>query len=185
MKILAIVGSPRLGGNSSFLVDIALEEAKKQGIEVEKVNLIEKQLGWCLGHDECRSQPVCLQNRDDGTEIAEKLFTVDGVLLASPVYGGTVTGLMKNFMDRTRFKGHGTKIRARSVGLIVVATSYGIEETLDFLERYVKRRSSLPPEMIHKVSGKADKRGDAKANHELIHKARDLGQKMAEELKRT
>lgn len=183
MKILAIVGSPRREGNSSYLVDIALEEAKKQGIEVEKVTLIEKQIGWCLGHVECGSQPVCLQNQDDGAVIAEKLFSVDGVLLSSPVYMGTVSAIMKNFMERTRFKGNEMKMHARSVGLIAVASSTGIEDTLAFLERFVTRRSSLPPEKIHKVGGKAKKPGDVKANQELIHKARELGHRMAEELK--
>ena len=39
MKILAIVGSPRREGNTSCLVDLALEEAQKRGLEVEKVML--------------------------------------------------------------------------------------------------------------------------------------------------
>ncbi len=185
MKILAIVGSPRLEGNSSFLVDIALEEAKKQGIEVEKVTLIQRQIGWCLGHVDCGSQPFCLQNQDDASGLADKLFTADGILLSSPVYMGTVSAMMKNFMDRTRFKGHETKMQARSVGLIAVASSSGIEATLDLLERYVTRRSTLPPAKIHKIGGKAKKPGDAQADNELINQARELGHKMAMELRNT
>ena len=185
MKILAIVGSPRPQGNSSYLVDIALEEAKKQGIEAEKVLLIEKQIGWCRGHDGCGSQPTCLDGSDDAAEIVEKLYSADGILLSSSVHMGNVSGLMKNFMDRTRFKGHSLKMNARSVGLIAVATNSGIEDTLAVLERYVARRSHISPEKIHKVGGKARKRGEAKANQELTHQARELGQKMAAELKQT
>lgn len=183
MKILAIVGSPRPHGNSSYLVDIALEEAKKQGIEVEKVILIEKHIGWCQAHIDCGSQPSCLHEPDDGSQIVEKMYSADGILLSSPVQIGNVSGIMKNFMDRTRFKGHDNKIRARSVGLIAVATNSGIEDTLNILERYVARRSHLPPEKIHKVGGKARKPDDAKMNKDLTHQARQLGQKMAEELK--
>lgn len=186
MKILAIVGSPHLAGNTSCLVDIALEEAKKQGIEVEKVMLIKKQIGWCLGHVGCGSQPIiCLHYPDDGAGIAEKLFSADGILLSSSVHMGNVSGIMKNFMDRTRFKGHTLKMNARSAGLIAVATNSGIEDTLAILERYVTRRTSLPPEKIHKVGGKAKKPGDVKTNQELTDKARELGRKMAEELKQT
>lgn len=186
MKILAIMGSPRPEGNSSYLVDIALEEAKNQGIEVEKVILIEKQIGWCQGHVECGSHPTCLHDPDDAAEVVEKLFSADGVLLASPVHTGYVTAIMKNFMDRTRFKGQANlKLPARSVGLIAVAASSGIEETLAVLERYVTRRSAISPEKIHKVGGKARKPGEAKANQELTNQARELGHKMAKELKKT
>ena len=183
MKILAIVSSPRPEGNSSYLVDIALEEVKKQGIEVEKVSLIEKRIGWCLGHLDCGSQPVCLQNQDDFAGIVDKLYSADGVLLSSPVYMGTISAMMKNFIERTRFKGNTIKMHARSVGVIAVASSTGIEDTLACLERFVTRRSSLPPERIHKVGGKAKKPGDAKANQELTHEAAELGQRMAEDLK--
>ncbi|MDP2645976.1 MAG: flavodoxin family protein [Desulfobacterales bacterium] len=184
MKILAIVSSPHPGGNSSDLVDIALEEAKKHGVEVEKEILIEKQIGWCLGHEECGSQPGCLHAPDDGTELAERLFSADGILLSSPVHMRSISAIMKNFMTRTRFKGIDNSLCARSVGLVAVASNSGIEETLDDLENYVTRRSSISPEKILKVGGRAKKPGDAKANPELVQKARQLGRKMAEELKR-
>lgn len=185
MKILAIVGSPRPEGNSSSLVDIALGEVKKQGIEVEKVVLINKQIGWCLGHVDCGSKATCLHDPDDGAEIVEKLYSADGILLSSSVHMGNVSGVMKNFMDRNRFKGHDLKMRARSAGLIAVASNSGIEDTLSILERFVKRRSSLPSEKIHKVGGRARKPGEAKANQELTGQAREMGQKMAEEVKET
>ncbi len=177
------MGSPRPQGNSSYLVDIALEEANKHGIEVEKVILIEKQIGWCQSHVECGSQPTCLHEPDDAAQIVEKLYSADGILVSSSVQMGNVSGIMKNFMDRTRFKGHDNKMRARSVGLIAVASNSGIEDTLNILEIYVVRRSHLPPEKIHKVGGKAKKPDDAKLNQDLTHQARQLGQKMAEELK--
>jgi len=182
MKIIAIVGSPRLEGNSSYLADIALEAAEKQGIEVEKISLIEKHIGWCVGHVECGSQPFCLLTQDDGTAIVEKLFSAAGVILASPVYMGTISALMKSFVERTRYRGNELKMHSRSVGLIAVASSTGIEDTLACLERFVTRRSSLPPGKIHQVGGKAKKPGDAKTNQELVNKARELGRFMAEEL---
>ncbi|MBM2830976.1 MAG: NADPH-dependent reductase [Dehalococcoidia bacterium] len=185
MKIVAIVGSPRPEGNTSYLVDEALDEARKQGIATEKVILVERQIGWCLGHLDCGTQTACLHDRDDAAEIIEKLFSADGVILSSAVQMGNVTGIMKNFMDRTRFKRR-QKIQmpARSIGLIAVASSSGIDDTLAVLERYVGRQSPIPPEKIHKVGGKANKPGEAKANPELTKQARDLGKKMAEEIKK-
>ena len=55
MKLLAIVGSPRLEGNTNYLVDQALEEASKLGAEVAKLVLSQYKLNPCLGHDDCGS----------------------------------------------------------------------------------------------------------------------------------
>jgi len=86
-------------------VDIALEEAKKQGIEGKKVTLIEKKIGWCVGHVECGFQPVCLLNQDDGNAIVEKLFSADGVILASPVYMKEALEVQRGVRDEQRTGG--------------------------------------------------------------------------------
>jgi multimeric flavodoxin WrbA len=38
MKIMGIVGSPRLGGNAETLTRVALEEAQKEGLDTELVS---------------------------------------------------------------------------------------------------------------------------------------------------
>jgi multimeric flavodoxin WrbA len=184
MKIVAIVGSPRPEGNTSYLVDEALDEARKQGLDTEKVVLVEHPFGWCESHVECGTRPDCLHVHDAATDIIERLFSADGVILSTSVQMGNVSGPMKNFMDRTRFKRRlKTKMPARSIGLIAVASSSGIDDTLAILERYAGGQSDMPKEKMHKLGGKAGKPGEAKANPELAKQARDLGKKMAEEIK--
>lgn len=39
MKILGVMGSPRIGGNTDVLIDRALEGARAAGAETEKVVL--------------------------------------------------------------------------------------------------------------------------------------------------
>jgi multimeric flavodoxin WrbA len=51
LKLLAIVGSPRLKGNTNYLVDQALEEAEKLGAQTEKITLSQYKVNPCLGHD--------------------------------------------------------------------------------------------------------------------------------------
>ena len=41
MKVVAIGGSPRKGGNTDYLIDQALAELKAAGIELEKIVLNE------------------------------------------------------------------------------------------------------------------------------------------------
>jgi len=57
MKLLAIGGSPRLEGNTNYLIDQALEEASKLGAEVSKIVLSQHNLNPCLGHDDCHGSP--------------------------------------------------------------------------------------------------------------------------------
>ena len=43
MKVLAFMGSPRLGSNTDILVDKAIDGVKSKNTEVEKVNLVDYQ----------------------------------------------------------------------------------------------------------------------------------------------
>jgi multimeric flavodoxin WrbA len=84
MKILAIVGSPRLKGNTNYLVDVALREAKNLGAKTEKVILSQYEVNPCQGHDNCGSLDVCVQKDDTGW-ILEKFCEADVVIPPSPV----------------------------------------------------------------------------------------------------
>ena len=39
MKIVGILGSPRKGGNTEVLMDVALEEARKEGVEIGRAHV--------------------------------------------------------------------------------------------------------------------------------------------------
>jgi multimeric flavodoxin WrbA len=51
--VVAIVGSPRASGNTSYLVDVALDELARRGAAVEKIGLGEHRILPCEGHDDC------------------------------------------------------------------------------------------------------------------------------------
>jgi multimeric flavodoxin WrbA len=55
----------------------------------------------CSEEGAVASRP-CRANDDDfGLDLCLKLTSCNGLIVASPVYFGNVTGLLKNFMDRT------------------------------------------------------------------------------------
>ncbi len=84
MNILAIVGSPRLNGNTNYLVDQALKEAARLGAQTEKIVLSQYKLGPCQGHENCNEFDSCLQ-KDDGTWILKRFCEADGLILATPL----------------------------------------------------------------------------------------------------
>jgi multimeric flavodoxin WrbA len=182
LNILALVGSPRLGGNTDFLVDQALEEAAKLGAQTEKIVLSQYKVAPCLGHDDCGTFKSCTQE-DDTSWILGRLCEVDGVILATPVYYYNITAQLKAFIDRSYFLYmHGKKSKAKVVGIVVVAESAGIDDTVHTLRHYINEAFKVPEDAILELRGYAFRLGEAKTNSHLIRQAKELGRKMAKSL---
>jgi len=183
LKLLAIVGSPRLKGNTNYLVEQALKEAEKLGVQTERLVLSQYQVNPCLGHDDCASFDSCRQ-KDDAGWILDKFCEADGVILATPVYWYNVSAQMKAFIDRNYFLyKHDQKYKARAVGVIVVAEKEGIEDTLHTLKQFTEWSFTVEENRIFIVSGYASTLGEAKNNLPLVEEARKLGRQMVESLK--
>jgi multimeric flavodoxin WrbA len=180
MKILAIVGSPRPKGNTSYLVDHALEAAAAHGIETEKIVLTQYRVNPCQGHDNCSSFPSCKQD-DDVPWILNKFCGADGIILGSPVYYYNMTAQMKAFVDRNYFLyRHNISPRMACAGLIVIGGSAGLEHTVRALRRFVKLSANIPDDRIVILSGCASRSGEVKNDAVLVEKARKFGSRMAE-----
>ena len=110
--ILGISGSPRRGANTEIALNVAMEEAAKvEGIRTETIYLRDyPNIHQCLGCFSCCNEIAqkndgefaCPAYKDDDmNKLYPKLLECSGLILASPVYFGNVTGTMKTFMDRT------------------------------------------------------------------------------------
>jgi len=182
MKIVAIVGSPRPAGNTSYLVDRALEEAKVHGFETERILLGDHRVNPCLGHEHCASFSACKQD-DDAPWVLDKFSSADGVILGSPVYYYNMTAQMKAFVDRNYFLyTHGISPKMSCAGLIVIGGGAGIEHTVRALRRFLKLSADIPDDRIVTLTGYASKPGEVKNNLSLVEEARKLGSRLAEML---
>jgi multimeric flavodoxin WrbA len=176
--VVAVVGSPRAAGNTSYLVDVALDELAHAGLAVEKIMLSEHRVLPCEGHDDCEDLPACPLD-DDAGAILERMYAADGLILATPVYYEDVSGQMKVFIDRNCFNNyHEVWLQARSVGLIAVAESTGMDEAVDSLKRFVALSSDKKVKPLS-VTGLAYRAGDAAGNGSLIAAVRDMARAMA------
>ena len=176
--VVAVVGSPRVRGNTSLLVDVALEELGRRGIRVEKVMLGARRVAGCQGHDDCAERRACPLG-DDAADILDVVYAADGLILATPVYYENVSAQMKAFMDRNVFRyAHDQWLRAQVVGLVAVTAETGLDETLAALRRYVALSSDgdVP---IFSVGGYADTAGSAAQKPELLAAARQLAADLA------
>ncbi|MEW6524088.1 MAG: flavodoxin family protein [Bacillota bacterium] len=119
VKVLGIVGSPHRYGNTTFMLEQALDAAQEAGASVELVHLLDYDVRPCLGCLRCVGR--CVQ--DDGMPaLATKLLEAQGIIAASPVYFGTMSAQLKIFVDRTRVLRHNEFSLANKVfGAISVA----------------------------------------------------------------
>ena len=106
VKILGISGTMRRSGNCEQSLAEALSASASVGeVETELVNLGDLRINHCTGCYRCHFQGTnerpCPEYDDDMTTLYSKMTNSDGFILASPVYFGSVSSIMKVFMDRT------------------------------------------------------------------------------------
>lgn len=104
MKILAINASYRPGKTTTQLTLKAMEGAASLGAETEMIMLRDCKIDYCMNCLKCYKDktseigPCSLKDDIDG--ILEKIRDADGIILASPVHNGFITGLMTVFFER-------------------------------------------------------------------------------------
>ena len=99
MKVVALVGSPRKGGNTDILLQKALEGAKDQGAQTQIFYLNDLHIRGCQACYTCKKTGECAVE-DDLTQVYQALNEADGVILGSPIYFGRFTAQTALFMDR-------------------------------------------------------------------------------------
>jgi multimeric flavodoxin WrbA len=99
VKVVGICGSPRPNGNTAQALSRALDLLQAYDIQTEAIILSGKTLTPCDGCLQCHLGK-CRWD-DDMVRIYESMRQADGIILASPVYFGQVTGQLKTLMDRT------------------------------------------------------------------------------------
>lgn len=99
MKLLAILGSPRKGGNTDILTQRVLDGANEAGVETEVIALRSLKIAPCIACDKCwqiEGRPCAFKDDMPYDAIA----AADILLFATPVYWYAPTAIMKAFMDR-------------------------------------------------------------------------------------
>lgn len=97
--ILGINGSPRIGGNTDILLDRALEGAQGKGAKVEKIILNNLKFVPCQECEVIRDDGVCIIE-DDMQPLYQKIKEADTLILASPIFFGSLTAQTKMMIDR-------------------------------------------------------------------------------------
>lgn len=182
MKIIGIVGSSRLGGNTEALTRIALEEVKKEGIETELITLAGKEIKPCDACLACRQTGEC-KIKDDLAPIFEKMLKADGIILASPVYFGSASPQIKALIDRSgywaRSRTKGRAFENKVGGPIVVARRAGQNFTFAQLMFFFMINGMIVPGSTYWNIAIGREKGDVEKDEEGIRTVQNFGKKLA------
>ena len=121
MKVVGIVGSPRINGNTEILADHCLRAIAEEGLDVELVRLAGLDIRYCDACYVCREKEMC-NRQDDLFNVYLKMKQADGIILASPVYSGSVTALITALLERVGQIAwfHGQPFRDKVGGSLIV-----------------------------------------------------------------
>jgi multimeric flavodoxin WrbA len=175
MKIIGVCGSPRRG-NTEWMLRTFLEEAAANGAEVEMLLLRQLDICLCNGCMACEKggrerQGIC-QIKDDMTEVYPKLLSADVIVLATPGYFEMLSGLLKNFLDRTC--PIWPKLEGKRIAGLAVAEE-GLGQTMQNLKTYA---SVCNMEWVGGVTVLAKTPGEAARNPNLRPRLRRLAKKI-------
>jgi len=99
MKLLGIMGSPRIRGNTDLLLDQSLKGAQSAGAEVEKIILDRLEIAPCREIYACLKDGNCAL-RDDMTKIYPKILAAEAIIIATPIFFYAVSAQTMNLISR-------------------------------------------------------------------------------------
>lgn len=179
MKVIGISGSPRMDGNTEFLVKEALKPFYEKEWEVTEFFLSSKTVNPCMGCETCRDSGVCVIEGDDMEFLLHEFETCHALIIGSPSYYRNVTAQLKAVFDRS-FVFNNRKLLAGKIGgAISVGRGEGGGQALvlSIIHNYFLSSGALcVPCEINGLSARADKPGDILEQPHRLRQARVLGE---------
>lgn len=179
IKILGIVGSPRVGGNTELLVAEALMAAEEDGAEAELLRLADKEVKPCDACLTCKETKECRID-DDFQPIFDKMVAADGIILGSPVYFGSASPQIKALIDRAGYLSmmKGRVFENKVGGAMVVARRAGETFTFAELLLFFLHQGMIVPGSTYWNVAFGRRPGDVLKDEEGLRTARNFGKKM-------
>ena len=171
LVVVAICGSLRRGGYTRQALEVALQGAEEVGARTRLIDLHDYQLGFCGKED---GSP----HLEDVVRLRREVAQAQGIILGTPEYHGSFSGVLKNALDLLGF----AEFEGKMIGLVGV--SGGAVGAIDALNglRTIGRalHAWVIPEQVcipesHKAFGESMQLKD----HRLETRLKDVGRKVA------
>ncbi len=188
MKVVGFNGSGRKDGNTAILLNLVLDELKKEGIGTELIQLAGEPLSGCMACYRCAANKdeKCSVTRDRMNEYIAKMKEAAGILLGSPTYISDMSASMKALVERgTLVSRNNGDLFKRKVGAAVIAVRRaGATHVLSSINYFFLINQMIIPGSSYWNLGMGRMPGEVQDDAEGIQTMRTLGQNMAWLLKR-
>lgn len=180
MKAIGIVGSPRKNGNTEILTSHTLQAIAEEGLDTELIRLAGLDIRPCDACRMCFKEERC-PIEDDLFPIYLKMKEADGIILASPVYYGSATALIKALMERAGHIGHsGRNVFTGKVGgPLVVARRAGHNFTFAQLTLWFQILGFYVPGSTYWNIAFGREKGEVQQDEEGLRTAWNFGKNVA------
>jgi multimeric flavodoxin WrbA len=134
ITIVGVACSPRKDQSTGFALETCLTAARAAGVATVTIDLAGRVVNGCTACGHCNKQLSCSQK--DDFEAFLPILTdpaVAGLIVATPVYFGTMTSQAKAFLDRcVMLRRNGSLLRDKVGGAIAVGgfRHGGLETTI-------------------------------------------------------
>jgi multimeric flavodoxin WrbA len=185
LKVLGIMASPRIKGNTDLLLDEALKGAQGKGAEVEKIIVDRLKIAPCREYYGCLKDGKCVI-RDDMDGIYPKLLGTDAIIVATPIFFYTVSAQLMLLISRCqalwarKYVLKNLAIPVKKGAFIAVGATRGAKLfdgpklTINYFFKAIN--AAYADELL--VRG-VDKRGEIKDHPDSLAAAFELGKKLA------
>ncbi len=184
MKAIGIVGSPRKAGNTEILTAHCLKAMAEEGLETELAPLAGRDIRGCNGCWYCAEHDGC-SIEDDLQPVFAKMLAADVIIVASPVYYGSATSLVKGYLERAGLmaRRHGG-LKGKVGGPLVVARRAGQNFTFAELLYWFHIQQIINPGSTYWNVAFGREKGEVESDEEGMLTAWNFGKNCAEVAKR-
>jgi len=133
-KVVALMASPRKGGNTDCIMDALLEGIKESPCTIDKLSISDLNISPCVGCMACEEKELdtyCAV-KDDMTSLYRKFLECDAFIMGFPIYTARECSQAAIFFDRLkalRSKGQYHKLRRQRKGALVVTWGWPSEDS--------------------------------------------------------
>ena len=185
-KILGINASPRRRGNTEILLENFLKGASKEGAGVKEIVLNKLNFSPCQECENLGRNEICIVE-DDLQELFPEVKNADVVVLASPIFFGSLSAQAKMMIDRFQCHWRAKEIlkiaaeEKRKKGAFICVEASGRDDFFRNARSIVKNFfATVNAEYSGEVFCKnADEKGAVLKRPEILKEAESLGMLLA------
>ena len=183
MKVLAINGSPRKGGNTEILLKEVLAEIEESGIKTELVHIGGKKVKGCVACMKCKKEKdaQCHKKNDLLNEIMQKMIKADAIIIGSPVYFSDITAETKALIDVAGYalRSAGNPLRRKIGAAVVAVRRAGGMPSFDSINHFFLINEMIVPGSTYWNIGIGREKGDVLEDEEGLKTMKNLGKNIA------